>query len=251
MQSRNFLTSSLVLATCVGGASLLAAGPLGAPTAGLAKKQVAVGVEYAYAELATEVNDGYDNFGTPVGSFLVDPFKWQTVYATLGYGILNIWEFGAKVGATWGEWNIAGSRFSGDVGPYLGCYTRVTAYRSGGFSIGGVAQFDWNQTSGPNTGPGWAGETEVEFIRVRVGIGPQYDICDRFSVYAGPFWQYVDGDKRYKEPGYWEHFDVETHDQWGGFFGFDARLFDQTHLGADCQLTGDDWVFGISVRQGL
>lgn len=229
-----------------------AAGPMGPPAASLAKGQLGTGIEYSYGELALDLSSGQDNTGAALAGFRVDPFTTHTINATVGYGLLDQWEIGVKAGAIWGDWDLNDNEFEGDAGPYLGGFTQGTFYRNEKLEVGGVFHVDWNRTSGDNQGPGWTGDTEVEFVHLRLAIGPKYTFCEGFAVYAGPFWQYIDGEKRYDErtpfAGYQEKYDVEARSDWGDFLGVEANLSEQIRLSADLQLTPHDWIVGGSFR---
>lgn len=255
MKNRTHTAARLALLTALPTMSLataFAAGPLGPPAASLAKGQFGAGVEYSYGELGLDLSDGRDNAGTRLPSFHVDAFTMHTVDATLSYGILGQWEVGAKAGANWGAWDLRGNNFDGDAGPSVGGYTRGSFYRHGKLEVGGVFHFDWDQISGDNQGPGWVGDTDLEFFHLRLAVGPRYNVSRYFGFYAGPFWQHIDGEKRYDErvpvPGYKERYDVEARSNWGGFLGVEASLSDHIRLGADAQLTPHDWIVGGSFR---
>lgn len=252
MNLQNSLMKLSVCAVVLSVTAAVAGSPMGPPSATLEPGQFGFGVIYGYGDLGLEVEEGRDNAGTPVPGYLADPFTMQTVYGTLSYGLLDRWEVGIHAGIAWGEWDLPGNQLEADIGPYVGGYTRVTFFQREKFKLGGVAQVGWCQTEGDNWGPGWRGDTELEFFRLRVGLGAVYEFTERFSVYAGPLFQYLDGQKRYDQTlpaaGYWEEYDVEARSNWGGFFGAEAKLSDHVRLGADFQLTPRDWIAGLSLR---
>jgi opacity protein-like surface antigen len=224
---------------------------MGPPTAKLLRGQFAVGAQYAYSSMCVDLTNGVDSSGASVPGRTVDNLEMNSIIASLGYGILDSWEGAVRLGAVDGEWDEDQQAFDGAWGLYIGGGTKVTVREGANLRWGGLIHVDWAQTEGRNTGAGWAGDTEVKLLHLRVAGGPTYDVGDNVSIYGGPFYQYINGDKDYREitptAGFRESYDVEGCSCFGGYIGAGFMPTESISCNVETQLTGDDWVLGVAL----
>ena len=251
MSKSRFVTCVMIPCLALAAATAAASGPLGPPCVSLAPGEVAVGAEYAYSGLCVELRNGRSNAGALVPGMDIEPMKMQTVTGAVGYGISDWCEAAVRVGMARGHWDEEGERFDGDADLFFGIGARTTVWDEDDWTVGAFAQADWAETDGDIEGTGWAGDSSVEFVHIRVGAGPTYQLTDRIRVYGGPFWQIIDGDKDYDErmpaPGYAEEFDLEGCSSYGGYVGAQIQLFPQATGCVEWQFGGGDSVVGVTV----
>jgi hypothetical protein len=103
---------------------------------------------------------------------------------------------------------------------------------------------DWNATGGS-----YAGDSDVEYMEIIVAVGPNYQFNDTMSVYGGPFWYMLDGEKTWDDASStaWEEYDVENQSDFGGFVGLQMDVLTDAILNLEYQLTGDDSIMGLNL----
>ena len=205
-------------------------------------------VNHIHCHLKTEEA----NLGRYVQSFLTSfCVSYNRRHHTSGHE--ELWDplAAVRVGMARGHWDEEGERFDGDADLFFGIGARTTVWDEDDWTVGAFAQADWAETDGDIEGTGWAGDSSVEFVHIRVGAGPTYQLTDRIRVYGGPFWQIIDGDKDYDErmpaPGYAEEFDLESCSSYGGYVGAQIQLFPQATGCIEWQFGGGDSVVGVTV----
>jgi len=69
---------------------------------------------------------------------------------------------------------------------------------------------------------------------------------DSVSIYGGPFWYYLDSEKKYEKPEWYEKYDMSNDSEFGGYIGVLVNLCENSAFNIEYQFTGDDEAFGLS-----
>ena len=216
--------------------------PMGAPTAGLSKGQFAIGADYSDSELSID----FDLSSGAGADFTKDNFRIDTIAGKLGYGITDSWEASLNIGAADAVSSQNMERHSAD-GMSYGIGTKVTLHENEKLGLGGLFQARWAELDGDASGPGWSGDLEIDIMQLQLAVGPTYELMDSLSIYGGPFWYYLDGEKRYEEPGSSEKYDMSNTSDFGIYIGALVNLCENADLNIEYQLTDDDDVFGLGI----
>jgi hypothetical protein len=252
--------------------SALALAPMGTPTAGLKTGQFRAGVDYSFTQTDVEAEwDGYDETMKDVQS--------NMVAANLGYGISDDWEVFARLGtanAEFDEVEVDGDTydydpaFEGYYGFLFGFGTKYTFYKQESLDWGVLFQMHWLNTkdswseSGVYPGEGedpdisWTDKDELEInaYEIQIAAGPNWKVAEGFSVYGGPFFQFIGGDADYDwseiEDGVvvdsgGESADLKEDSCFGGYVGAQWDFMQNTSLFGEFQFTGAGWTFGTGV----
>ena len=136
-------------------------------------------------------------------------------------------------------------------GLIFGVGTKVTLQEDDTLTWGGLVQIQWAQLDGDASGSGWSGDLELNTMQLQIAVGPSYDIYENCCIYGGPFWYYLEGEKKYDEkvgaPGDWEEYDMSNCSDFGGFLGVQVDLNSDTVLNLEVQMTEDDEVMALSI----
>jgi len=222
---------------------------MGPPAAGLEQGQFGIGADYTYSHLSLEMDEGTSSIG-PVSRFIADPVRTDVLAARAGYGVRDYLEVTGLLGGVRGRTGDSDDRFSGD-GLAYGFGAKATLRKQERLTWGGLFQMAWYDIDGKWRGVGWSGDADIEFWQIQVAAGPTYRLCDHASIYGGPFWQCIDGEKTYKEPGYHERYDVDPTSNFGGYFGARINPFARTGLDVEFQFTEDDTAIGVNLIRQL
>jgi len=267
----------LVLASL--GASALAVGFMGPPTAELKAGQWNIGYSYSYTRQDMDKVTVKESYADTDDVSWTDTYKAtpedatvQRHYAVFGYGINDQWEVFGQVGVADLKSQIKeegydtyGVNFDNDFAWGIG--TRVTLAQQDSVAWGVSAQINWLDTSVDGRDSYsiegytemWKETTDLEAMELLVAFGPTVDMGG-WKLYGGPFYYFVDGDVDYKETGSWDDGGEDTgtwiykeSSDWDGasnFGGFVGAIFD---LDTNCKATvefcghGDGWGAGTSV----
>ncbi|MBN2130001.1 MAG: hypothetical protein JW741_10915 [Sedimentisphaerales bacterium] len=210
MEKKLGILGVVVLVAMVTGSSALALAPMGPPTAGLNQGQFRLGAEYGYSEMDLEL-DWDDETET-----IVD-LESNMFFATLGYGVMDNWEFYVQLGVANAEFdkietddpNDPGDDnigFEGDYGFAYGFGTKYTFWEQmEGLTWGVLFQMKWINSedtlkgSDFEEGEGyyfetWSDDLELDYYEMQIAVGPTWQAMDGLCIYGGPFVHLVSGD---------------------------------------------------------
>ena len=234
--------------------SAFAMSPFGPPKAGLTQGQYDLGVDYSYSQFCMEFGNGkyYSGGGNgSMPSFTKNKMKMDTVTGRLGYGFSDCWEGFFRLGGARMRNSEDGERFDSD-GCAYGLGTKVTFVQDDRIDWGALFQVDWTTVDGDWDGPGWTGSADVDIMQMVVAVGPTYKLDDKTSIYGGPFWYCLDGEKKYYEkspdPTWKEEYDLDECSSCGAFIGTEIKFGSNSVMNIEYQLTDDDDTIGISLR---
>lgn len=271
------LTLSLWLIVC--GATALAGAPMGPAMATVERGQWSVGVEYAHENinLAADghsvesiVGGGSERYSQ---SFAIDDLESNMFFGRLTYGLCDTWDVFVRFGLSDaqddlkvtgpGIINGAGGQlgFDGSHGLAWGIGTRATFWRSGPWSIGGLAQATWldpDESSFRLTVPGApnqavVGDGKLDYLQSQLSLAAMYQ-KDSWGVWAGPFAQLVDGDldldAQFVIDGVTQgnlafSGDVEEESIIGVHAGAAYAVSNGLACWIEGQFTADSWLFGV------
>jgi hypothetical protein len=251
---------------------------MGPPAAYLGEGQWAVGGEYGYEQ------SNLTAFGTVTERFLagttdtwtngfrIDDLASNMAFGTLAYGISENWDIFARVGASDAKDKLvllpnesgaleAQDNFNGTFGFAWGAGTRVTFFRLGAWSFGGLMQVTWfrpGESSFAVTDPyipdeSWGGDVKLNYWQAQTSLAAAYQ-ADRWCFWAGPFLQFVRGDMDFDGTGKvagtgvsaisWTS-KLQESSQVGAHFGTSWEVCDQFNLWVEGQITADSWLASI------
>ncbi len=235
----------VVLCAVVISSSVFASGFMGPPKSELEKGQFSFGFDYSYNDMALELGEGR---GTGVSNRTVKDWKSDSLTARFGYGLADDIDVSFLLGGVRMRYDDVGERFGGDEEWAYGFGTKVTFCKSDKWTWGGLFQMSWYEAEGTWSGPGWTGDADVDYWHLQIAVGPTYEIADNLSIYGGPFWQCIDGEKKYTEPGgWWEKYDIDAASNCGGFLGMQFDICENTLFSVEYQFTSDDDILGMGL----
>jgi hypothetical protein len=146
-------------------------------------------------------------------SFAIDDLESDMFFGRLTYGLSETWDVFVRVGLSDAQDDLkvtgpgfisgAGGQlgFDGSHGLAWGVGTRATFWRSGPWSVGGLAQVTWLDPDDSDfriTVPGApnqavVGEGELDYLQSQFNLAVMYQE-NSWGVWVGPFLQLVDGD---------------------------------------------------------
>jgi len=205
------LLGVVLIVAMVAGSSALALAPMGTPTAGLNQGQFSAGAEYGYSEQDLEIDPTFGADGT-----ILD-LESNMFFATLGYGVMDNWEFYIQLGVanaefdkvkwsdeptsdTWG--------FDGDYGFAYGFGTKYTFWEQmEGLTWGVLFQMKWINSEDTLSGT-WSesvgddawevgaynNDVELDYYEMQIAVGPTWQAMEGLCIYGGPFLHIVSGD---------------------------------------------------------
>jgi hypothetical protein len=241
------------------GASALAVGFIGTPTAEMGKGQWGVGFNYSYSSQDLNrksfTGSGWDD------KLKLTDFNVQRYYGTLSYGIDDCWDIYVQLGFadvkanavdTWaGGRDEYGTNFDNDFA--WGWGTKVTLAKQDKIDWGATFQMNWLDTSGSNYRTGWGGNDYVADIDVYdflIAVGPTVDMGG-WQLYGGPYYYYLSGDYDFKDVYTGGVDRVESHLRNSDFGGFIGTKFNLTsNISANIEGSsnlGNGWGIGTGV----
>ena len=244
MNKKMLIVACLLVGFCC--SNVFALNLMGPPNAELSEGQLGYGVEYSLSELAMD----FDFSSGPVvmADFSRDEMEVDSLSGRLGYGVSDNIEGFFRIGMADIYSDERGTKYDGD-GTFYGFGAKVTLKEEEKITWGLQVQANMADTDGDwsaNDGS-WTGDSTVEFMEIVVAVGPNYQLNDTTSIYGGPFWYMLDGEKTYTAPGEYERYDVENQSSFGGFVGLQIDVPTDAKLNLEYQLTGDDNIMGLNL----
>ena len=222
--------------------------PLGTPTARLSHGKLALGAEYSQSELGIDFD--FTSGTAPMADFKKTKFELDMLTGRIGYGLTDAWEGYINIGEADVDSSEDMEKHSAD-GMVYGIGTKVTFHENVKLKWGALVQAKWAEldgdASGTSGGTPWAGDLELDIMQLQVAVGPTYELMDNVCIYGGPFWYYLDGEKRYYEPGWYEKYDMSNMSDFGGYIGGHVGLGDNLNFNIEYQLTSDDDALGLNL----
>jgi hypothetical protein len=208
---------------------------MGPPKAGLDQGQYRIGLDYSHGEMDLEFSGG--------GASETGEVESDMIFANLGYGLAETCEGFVRLGVSSIEVEgfDSGSEFA------YGFGTKITITEQDAVTWGGLFQISWFE--GDDTVDGI--DVDIDAYEIQIAIGPTYE-ADKMRIYGGPFLHLVDGDGKLEAviPGWGAvsgNFDVEQESEFGGFFGAQFNIADNSNVNVELQFTGDAWAIGAGV----
>ena len=227
---------------------VFALSPMGPPTAELSKGQYDAGVDYSYSRLCIDFD--FKSGSGPMPDFTKHKVKTEMLTAQIGYGITDSWEGFFRIGGARAKSSEDMEKHKAD-GLILGFGTKVTLLEDDRLKWGGLFQANWAWLDGKASGVGWSGDMDLDIIQIQLAVGPTYQLTDRVSIYGGPFWYYLDGEKKYKEelptPGSREKYNLINCSDFGGYVGVHFDISENTFWNIEYQFTDDDSTIGTGI----
>jgi hypothetical protein len=231
--------------------------------------------------------------------------KMNKIYANIGYGIVDNWEVFIRLGGVDAELDfeeqsaqyltypaypdadpnrVTTINFDGDFTFAYGFGIKATLWeQSPELKWGGLFQMSWAKIGAKTSGShvynylgtaypmgSFSESTEFSINEIQIAVGPTWTPSEGFSIYGGPFLQFIDGELIYEssdtENNYSsptptalptitsiEHskekrtFDISEDSSFGGYVGAKVNLKEKCDLTAELAFTGDGWGIGAGV----
>jgi hypothetical protein len=263
----------LVIALIMAGLSssnVFALDMMGPPTAGLDLNMFSGGLEYTYSKMDLELIEGKatlyrngDYYGSgPVESQIIDNFKVNTIYATVGYGIFENCEAILRMGAAnakFGDtfWN-EGEEFDNDYNFAIGAGFKATFWQGFDWKIGGLVQINRTELDGEIDSSSWTVPqphyVEITTTEMQIAMGVTYMWTSRVTLYGGPYARFISGDFDYKFnriTAYMANdiysWDINDGPTYGGYIGAQIKLPKNSLANFEYQHDSDADVFGANI----
>ncbi len=211
--------------------------PLGPPKALLKEGQWSVGLEYAYSQTDTELEDGSFN-GTPLPDSS-SQLRANEAFVNLRYGpwhgVLDV--FGRLGVVAFKDPSLQ----DGDADIAFGLGAAATLWHTGEkLDWGALLQFGRGESSSHGIA-----RTEIEAWSLQVAGGPTYQVRDDMKLYGGLFldflWGEFEGSGRFK-------YDLEQNDPFGVFVGLDWTVKENTDWTVEFQYAGSTLAVATGLR---
>jgi hypothetical protein len=273
---------SLCVYLAVGASSAWAGAPLGPTLPIIDKGQWAFGIEYAYEKIDLEADgrcvesifrESLLDSQSYHQEFTIDSMKTNMLFGRIEYALCKDWEVFVRLGASDADADIeagdpgfvldGGGKvgFDGSYGFAGGLGTRATLYQNGPWRVEGQAQVTWLDpddsdfriVNPESYGEYVSGSAKLDYMQAQIGLTAVYR-ADVWSVWAGPFVQFIDGDldldARYVTgDGYGTvsscSLDVEESSQVGLSIGADCEVNRHLIAWVEGQITGDSWLISV------
>ena len=269
---RRILFSAIVLIMAgLGGSSVFALDMMGPPTAGLDLNMFSGGLEYTYSKMDIELIEGKADFypnweysgSGSVDSQIIDNFKVNTLYVTVGYGIFENCEANLRMGvanAKFGDtfWN-EGEEFDNDYNFAIGAGFKATFWQGFDWKIGGLVQINRTELDGEIDSSSWTvpqpNYVEMTKTEMQIAMGVTYMWTGWLTLYGGPYARFISGDFDYKfnritgpimGSGIYS-WDINEGPTYGGYIGAQIQLPKNSFANFEYQHDSDADVFGASI----
>ncbi len=261
------LITLLLTVASLTGSNAFALDPMGPTTSCLRHGESEIGIDYINSTMDLELSSGKwteSLNGTLIGageavSFDLKDFETSKIYATLGYGIWEGCDVYLRLGGVNTEfgdslWE-AGEKFDSDTNYSFCIGSRATFYEIGELDIGRLIQLSWVNIDGDLKVPLPAypqpDDIDIELMEVQFAIGATYTAPNGSSIYGGPFIHYVTGDleDEYTDTsGLTSNYtwDIGETSMFGGYFGAQLYIAQNTFMNIEYQRTGGADAFGLS-----
>jgi len=252
MEQKKLFLSMMVVGMVSSAA--LAIAPMGAPVAGLAQGQSAVGLGYAMSDMTVELS-GPTTSGTG-GDAELD-VENTIYYVCLGHGISNEWSVYVALGMADAEINAdSGDDFDGGTDFGFAVGTKRTLHDNGtDTKWGAVFQYctgesddKISRTSSYANGHLSSvspGTLEYDWYEIQLALGPAVQVNEDVCVYGGPFLHFAEADLRHKAGGVTSEVEIEQAWELGGYIGALLNLGGNASLSLEFLITGEAWGAGI------
>jgi hypothetical protein len=244
---------------------------MGPPSAEVEKGMLRGGIEYSFSNIDLNLIEGnayiYRN-GTylasgDVPSLTINNLKVNTLYATVGYGILDNYEVFLRMGtanAKFGDslWDV-GEDFDSGTDFAIGGGFKATFYQGFDWKVGGVFQINWAELDGEVKSSSWVVPqpqlVDISSTEMQIALGVTYLWSSRVSFYGGPFVHFISGDfdfkfSRFTTGGFdtgkysWQFNDGPTY---GGYIGAQIKLLDNSYVNVEYQQNSDAEFYGAGL----
>jgi len=274
MKMKQLVLVGGILVTAFLGSAAFGGAPVGPPMALMGEGQWGVGIEFGMEEMDLSASGTMtETAGLSVTAtdelFDVEDLESNMIFGNLAYGICDNWDVFVRLGAANAEDDIRTGpgevplTFDGSYGFAWGVGSRATLCRSGAWSFGSVLQVTWVDPGNDSyTGSGtldgvpatWTGDIDMDYWQAQAALAAIYQV-DLWSVWVGPFLQFVDGDLDVDE--YWAEvggpntgsnvasLDLEQESEFGVLFGAAYEMSSEWNLWVEGQFSDDSWLFGI------
>ncbi len=219
------------------GSASYALDPLGPPKALLKQGQWSLGVEYAYSQTNTELNNGSLR-GTPLPD-RSSQLRANEAFVNVRYGPLP------EVLDVFGRLGVVAYKDpalqDGDADVAFGLGAAATVWKTGEkLDWGVLAQFGRGESSMRGSP-----SSEIEAWTLQVAAGPTYQIRDDMALYGGLFLDFLWGDF---EASNRLKYDLEQDDPFGAFVGVDWIVKENTHWTVEFQYAGSTLAIATGLR---
>lgn len=243
---------------------------MGPPSAETEKGMLRGGVEYSFSNIDLKLIEG-NAYIFRNGSFLgsgdvpsltIKDLEVNTLYATIGYGIVDNYEVFLRMGTANAEFGDSlwdeGENFDSDNDFAIGGGFKATFYKGFDWKVGGVFQIDWAELDGDVKSSSWVVSqpqlVDISSTQMQIALGVTYLWSSRVSVYGGPFIHFISGDFDFKftritdtvDTGKfsWEFNEGPTY---GGYIGAQIKLLDNSYANIEYQQTSDAEFYGAGL----
>ncbi len=220
------------------GSASYALDPLGPPKALLKQGQWSVGLEYAYSQTDTELNDGSFSNNTPIPD-RSSQLRANEAYVNLRYGpVHGVLDVFGRLGVVAFE---GPELQDGDADIAFGLGAAATLWKTGEkLDWGVLVQFG----RGESSSHGLFSPTEIEAWSLQVAGGPTYRVRDDMKLYGGLFLDFLWGE--FDAPSY--EWDIEEDDPLGVFVGLDWTVKENTDWTVEFQYAGSTLAVATGLR---
>ena len=261
---------SLSLIISLGGSQAFALDLMGPPSAETEKGMFRGGIEYSFSNIDLDLIEG-DGLAFRDGTFLasgklesvtIEDFKVNTLYATIGYGILENYEVFLRMGTANAEFGDSlwedGEDFDSDYNFAIGGGFKATFYKGFDWKVGGVFQVNWANLDGELKSSSWTVPqpelVDISSTEMQIALGVTYLWSSRVSVYGGPFVHFISGDFDLKFTRIINSFDTGKFSwefnegpTYGGYIGAQIKLLENSYANIEYQQTSDADFYGAGL----
>jgi len=254
----------------LGGSNVYALDMMGPPTAELEKGMISGGIEYTYSSMDFDLIEGQANIyrnGEFYGSGIVESitikdFQVNTLYAAVGYGIVENYEAFVRMGVANGKFGDSlweeREEFNNKYNFAVGAGLKATLYKGFAWKIGGLFQINWIELDGEIDSSSWD-ISQPQFAKIsttemQIAIGAKYLWTRRISVYGGPFAHFISGNFDYEFTRITNDFDTGEYSweinegpTYGGYLGAQIEIAKNCSANIEYQHTSNANVFGANI----
>lgn len=257
-----YLFGLVLIMVGLSGPNAFALDMLGPPVVGVEKDVFSAGIEYSFSKTELDLVDGdaivYRNSellgAGPVDSITIKDLEVNTLYATVGYGIVENYEVFLRMGiasakfgdALWEE----SEDFDGNIDFAIGAGLKANFYEGFSWKVGGIVQVNWMELDGKLDSSAWDFAqphfVEISSTEMQIAIGVNYLLSSRVSVYGGPFAHFISGDFDYSFTRIGDNFDTGDYSwefnegpTYGGYIGAQIKLYKNSFANIEYQQTSD------------
>jgi hypothetical protein len=264
------LLSLALIIVGLSGSHAFALDLMGPPSTETEKGMFRGGIEYSFSKIDLDLIEGKATVfrdkallgSGPVDSITINNFKVNTLYATIGYGILENYELFMRMGtanAKFGDslWE-EGEDFDSNNNFAIGGGFKATFYKGFDWKVGGVFQINRAELDGEVKSSSWVIPqpqlVDISSTEIQIALGVTYLWSSRVSVYGGPFVHFISGDFDFKftritntiDTGKfsWEFNEGPTY---GGYIGAQIKLLDNSYVNIEYQQNSDAEFYGAGL----